>query len=208
MCFSVGDKVLMQYSTLGDKWLSVVTDVRENESITVCCRLTEKIVSHLQRHNTALVSLVSEGRLLGYKTRVLGGFAAGDDLVRLEYPREALDLEKRREPRCECCFPALLDVEGELHEAHVADMSHSAFRIRLQDPSVAFNGALDGADAHLEFFIFEPANAYRVKCRMLKTFMKNHERYAVLEIREGEDIKDKIASYVQGLCQGGFLNRF
>ncbi|WP_147821245.1 PilZ domain-containing protein [Salidesulfovibrio onnuriiensis] len=208
MSISIGDKVLMQYSTLGDKWLCVVTEVRENESLTVCSHLSEKIVQHLKRHNTALIRFVSEGRLWGYKTRVLGDFAVGDELVRLAYPKDAVSMENRSEPRCQCCFPAMLDIGGELYEAHVADMSHSAFRIRLQDASVAFNGSMEGIDAQLEFFIFEPANAYKVRCRLLKTFMKDHEKFAVLEIQDGEDIKNKIACYVEGLCRGGFLSRF
>ncbi|GEM_PF-1106035 len=208
MALSVGDKVLMQYSTLGDRLLSVVTEVREGDCIIVYSPLSDIAVDRLREHNLAVIKYVSEGLLKGLRTRVLGEVRRGDELVTLAYPEEVVTAEERKEPRCSCCFPAMLDVKGELFEAHVADMSRSAFRIRFHDPSSVINGELDGENVRLEFFIFEPANCYKVNCRVLKFFMKEYEKFAVLEIQDGEEIKDKIVQYVDGLCQGGYLNRF
>lgn len=206
MCISVGDKVLMQYSTLGDRLLSVVTDVLEGEYIIVYSPVSATAVYRLKKNNTAVIKYVSEGLLKGLKTHVLGELKAGDELIRLAYPKEEVEVEMRKEPRCPCCFPAMLEVDGQFYEAHVADMSSSAFRIRFHDPAVSMNGGLDSSEASLEFFIFEPTNTYRVDCTILKAFMKDHEKFAVLKINGNQEIREKIAHYVATQCRGGFLD--
>lgn len=207
MDIAVGDKVLMQYSTLGDRLLSVVTEVREGEFIIVYSPISPIIAERLRENNTAIIRYIVEGMLRGYKTHVLDPVTAEDELIRVAYPRLRTDVEERKEPRCPCCFPAMLHVGGELYEAHIADMSSSALRIRFHDSSTALYGNLDGTGVLLEFFIFEPSNTYKVKCRVLRSFMREQEKFAVLEIQDGEEIKAKIARFVQSQCQGGFLNR-
>lgn len=205
MKLAVGDKVLMQYATLGDRILGVVTEVSEGEKLVVYSPLRSKTIEHLQRNNLAIIKFAHEGVLRGYRTEVIGVANGHGAVVTLKYPTEKVDVEYRCEPRCPCCFPARLDCGGDVYESFVVDMSTQAFRIRFNHPENAPEATDESVI--LDFYVFEPSNSYRVNCEIMKIFMTNNEKFAVLAIKDGEGVQGKIRHYVESQCRGGFLNQ-
>jgi hypothetical protein len=207
MVLSVGDRVLMQYATLGDRLLGVITDIRPGESIVVYSPLSSLARQRLRENNTAFLRYVHEGVLKGYKTNVVLDALNGDCLVTLAYPLEEFFAERRTEPRCPCCFPARVVLGQREYQGHVVDVSASAVRVRFEKDGPGPDAFDQDRDVRLDFNVFEPENRYGAFCSVLKSFMDDGAVYAVLEIRDGEAVRDTLAKYVESQCRGGALNQ-
>jgi len=201
---AAGDKVLMEFSTFGDRFLSIVTDVKEDGRLMVYSPITPLVSERLRTDRNVQVRFAHEGALRGFKTQVLSGGESANTILELAAPSDSYDAEERAEPRCSCRFPAMV-VEGErAAQAVVEDMSTNCSRVRF------LNGGLipfveDMArDVRLTFHPFEVGDGYSVECVVRNAFIKDGERYAVLEFKpEERDARKRIANFVEAqVCCG------
>lgn len=199
-----GDKVLMEFSTFGDRFLSVVTDVKEDGRLLVYSPVTEPIIKRLKTDKNVLVRFAHEGVLRGFKSRVLNDVESASTIIELEKPVDSFDAEERAEPRCSCRFPAMV-VEGErAAQAVVEDMSANCSRVRfLNGELVPFVEDVEN-EVRLTFHPFDVGDGYSVNCLVKNAFVKDGERYAVLEFKPDEkDARNKIAQFVEAqVCCG------
>lgn len=199
---TAGDKVLLEFSTFEDRFLSVVTDVRDDGRLLAYAPITDSIVERLRTDDFVFVRFAHEGVLRGFKSRVLNHVDSSGTLIELEKPKDVVEAEERSEPRCSCFFPAIV-VEGErAAQAVVEDMSSTCSRVRF------LNGGLPESDAsesmRLTFHPFDMSEGYSVGCSVRSTFMKDGQKYAILEFSDEElDARKRIADFIEAqVCCG------
>jgi len=199
-----GDKILMEFSTFGDRFLSIVTDVREDGRLLVYSPIPDLVVERLRSDGSARVRFASEGRLLGFATRILNMIVAPGSVLELAPPDEVYDAEDRTEPRCPCRFPAEVEDAGRTIGAVVEDMSVSCSRVRLLNGDAAPGGAMGDRKVRLTFHPFDMEHGYSVDCDVRSSFMKDGARYAVLAFRPEEtEARERIERFVEAqLCCG------
>ena len=199
-----GEKILMEFSTFGDRFLSVVTDVKDDGKLFVYSPITSPIVERLKTDTHALVRFAHEGVLCGFKTQVLNKVDAPGIILELAGPNEVFDAEERNEPRCSCRFPATV-VEGDkAAQAVVEDMSANCSRVRfLNGGLVPFVEDVEN-DVQLTFHPFDVGEGYSVGCVIKNAFVKDGQKYAVLEFKpEEKDARDRIARFIEAqVCCG------
>ncbi len=204
MKFAIGDKILMEFSTFGDRFLGVVTDVGEDGRLYVYAPITSPIIQRFMIDRRAKVRFAHEGGLYGFDTRVINDVTTEGTILELEKPISMYDAEDRCEPRCSCRFPATV-VEGDkVVQAVVEDMSNSCSRVRfLNGGFVPFVEEVDRT-VRLTFHPFDMGEGYSVDCIVRNAFMKDGSRYAILEFNPDEcDACDRIAQFVEAqLCCG------
>lgn len=201
---TAGDKVLLEFSTFGDRFLSVVTDTKEDGTLLVYSPITPPVISRLKTDRNVLVRFAFEGTLRGFKSRVLNEVESASSIIELEKPVDVFDAEERAEPRCSCRFPATV-VEGErAAQAVVEDMSANCSRVRfLNGGYIPFVEDKDN-EVRLTFHPFEVGKGYSVSCLVRNAFVKDGQRYAVLEFKsEEKDARERIARFVEAqVCCG------
>ncbi|QJB57968.1 PilZ domain-containing protein [Pseudodesulfovibrio sp. zrk46] len=201
---AAGDKVLIEFSTFGDRFLSIVTDVKKNGHLMIYSPITPPVVERLRTDRSVLVRFAYEGSLQGFKSQVLSGGLEPNSIVEIAGPDDTFDAEERSEPRCSCRFPAVV-VEGErAAEAVVEDMSASCSRVRFLNGGLAPFVQETDRDVRLTFHPFDVGDGYSVECVIRNAFIKNGERYAVLEFKpEEKDARARIADFVEAqVCCG------
>jgi len=199
MDISSGDHIILQFSTFEDRFLGIVVDIKKAGRLLVFATLSEQVRKRVRMDGRAVVKYAYDGRLLGFSTRVLNTLPTKDTLIELAGPERVFEAEDRKEPRCACCYPAII-VEGErAARGVVEDMSASCARVRfLGNDLVPFPEEI-GCPVRLTFHPFEmDENGYSVECSVVKAFMKNGERYTVLRFDESEkDVRRRIASFIE-----------
>lgn len=200
-----GDKILLEFSTFGDRYLSIITDVKDDGSLCVYAPINPIVVQRLKTDNNARVRYAYDGRLMGFSTKVLNKVDAPGVIIELAAPDDVYDAEERDEVRCACRFPATV-VEGDrAAQAVVEDMSASCSRVRfLNGGVVPFLEEIE-REVRLTFHPFDMDNeGYSVGCVVKTAFMKDGERYAVLEFNKSETkARDRIASFIEAqVCCG------
>ncbi len=197
--FDVGDKVLVEFSTFGDRFLGVVTDAKEGESFLLFASVPDIVLQRMKTDKHVLVRYAEEGVLLGFNSRLLNKIDNTSNVFELELPDEVFEAEERREPRCACRFPATV-VEGErAAQAVVEDMSANCSRVRfLNGGLISFIEDVD-REVRLTFHPFDvDDDGYSVDCVIKNAFVKDGERYAVLEFKSDEkDTRGRIARFVK-----------
>ncbi|WP_285905744.1 PilZ domain-containing protein [Pseudodesulfovibrio pelocollis] len=204
MPLAAGDKVLMEFSTFGDRFLCVVTEVGEHGRLFVYAPVPQPVVKRMARDRTARVRFAHEGVLRGFDTRVLNRDYPPGVILELAGPGRVYDAEDRVEPRCRCRFPALVaDGAGRaVVRGVVEDMSASCTRVRLSDEG--FLSGFNGTEVRLTFHPFDPDEGFTVVCTVRKSFLKNSIRYLVLEFSPGEaDARQRIARFVEAQLRCG-----
>lgn len=200
---SVGDKVLMEFSTFGDRFVSVVADITKDENYMVYSPVPQVVLERLKTDQNVLVKYAFEGRLRGFKTRVLNEVSSATMLMELQKPQKTFDAEERREPRCSCSFPAIV-IDGDKQlDGVMEDVSASCTKIRLMTGGgIPF---VKGAENEvlLRFFPFG-SKGYEIRCRVIQTFMKLGFEYAVMEFKNEEgDAHRSIMEFVEAqVCCG------
>jgi len=199
----VGDKVLMEFSTFGDRFVSVVADITEDESYMVYSPVPEVVLERLKTDRNVLVKYAFEGRLRGFRTRVLNKVSSATMLMELQKPKRTFEAEERREPRCKCSFPAIV-IDGDKQlDGVMEDVSTSCTKIRLMTGGGI--PLVTGAENEvlLRFFPFG-LKGYEIRCRVIQTFMKLGFEYAVLEFKDEEgDAHRSIMEFVEAqVCCG------
>lgn len=198
---AAGDKILLEFSTFGDRFLSVVTESRGDGSLLVYSPMPPPILERLKSDKCVFVRFAHEGSLLGYASRVLNEVKSANTVLELQAPREVLDAEDRKEPRCACHFPAIV-VEGErAAQAVVEDMSASCSRVRFLngDMELAF-----GKRVNLTFHPFAMNEGYSVGCTVVNCFLKDGKHFAVLEFaRDEARARERIGEFIEAqVCCG------
>ena len=196
MRLTVGDRVLMEFSTFEDRFLCVVADLGRDGSLTVHAPIPPKVAARLDSDRRVFVKFAHEGRLHGFRSEALDDSVVAGGVLHIAGPGEILDVEQRREPRCQCRFPAAVICEDRAASGVVEDMSVSCARVRLV--SVDARTVLgDGAQpVRLVFHPFDPQVEYAVDCTVVRTFMREGEDHVVLEYAETGRVKDSIARFV------------
>lgn len=203
--FEVGDKVLAEFSTFGDRFLGIITELKGDDRFLLFASLPDIILQRMKTDKHVLVKYAEEGKLLGFNSRVLNQVDNTSNVFELEMPDETFDAEERREPRCECRFPATV-VEGErAAQAVVEDMSPNCSRVRfLNGGLISFIEDIE-RDVRLTFHPFDVnEDGYSVDCVVKNAFVKEGERYAVLEFKPEEiEARSRIARFVENqVCCG------
>jgi len=199
-----GDKILMEFSTFGDRILSIVTDVREDGRLMVYAPLSAPVLDRFRTDVNARVRFARDGRLLGFSTRVLNPTAAPGTVLELAPPDEVYDAEDRNEPRCPCRFPALVETGGRAMRVVVEDMSPSCSRVRFLDDEWDSGEPLDDREVRLTFHPFALDQGYSLACDVRATFLKNGERYAVLGFRSDDaETRRRIDEFVEAQLDCG-----
>ena len=199
-----GDKVLMEFSTFGDRFLSIVTDVREDGRLLVYSPIPDVVVDRLRTDDSARVRFAFEGRLRGFATRILNLITAPGSMLELAAPDEIYDAEDRAEPRCSCRFPAVVRDGGREYDAVVEDMSASCARVRFLNGDVLPGGSMGDRAVGLTFHPFDMENGYGVECDVRSSFLKDGARYAVLAYRSEEaEARERINRFVEAQLRCG-----
>lgn len=197
--FDVGDKILVEFSTFGDRFLGVVTEVVDSSSFLLFASVPDVVLERMKTDKHALVRYADEGVLRGFNTRVLNRIDNSSNVFELEFPDEVFDAEERHEPRCACRFPATV-VEGErAAQAVVEDMSVNCSRVRfLNGGLISFIEDIE-REVRLTFHPFDVnGDGYSVNCVIKNAFVKEGERYAVLEFKpEEKEARGRIARFVE-----------
>jgi len=201
---SPGDKVLMEFSTFGDRFLSIVTDVRDDGRLLVYVPLSEPVIDRLRTDANARVRFARDGRLVGFSTRVINPDAASGAMLELAPPDEVYDAEDRAEPRCPCRFPALVEAGGRAMRAVVEDMSSSCSRVRFLDDEWDSREPMDEREVRLTFHPFAQDHGYSVACDVRTSYRKNGDRYVVLGFRsDDEETMRRIDEFVEAQLDCG-----
>lgn len=199
-----GDKVLMEFSTFGDRFLSVVTDVRDDGGLLVFSPISAPIVERLATDPAARVRFAHEGRLHGFRTEVLNRVDGPGALLELASPKGFYDAEDRCEPRCPCRFPAVIEKGGESLAAVVEDMSATCSRVRFLNGGVASLNESEESEVRLTFHPFDMGEGYSVNCTVLNTFIRDDAPYAVLSFKpEESEARQKIKKFVEAQLSCG-----
>jgi PilZ domain. len=204
MTLAVGEKVLMEFSTFGDRFLCVVTEVGKDGRLYVYASLPPVVVSRLSHDRFARVRFAREGTLQGFDSRVLNRDNPPGVILELAGPDAIYNAEDRQEPRCACRFPASIGDDDAAVQAVVEDMSVSCTRVRF------LNGSRDalavGRDGRvrLTFHPFDMGDGYTVTCTVKSDFMKDGSHYAVLEFLPEEiAVRERIARFVEAQVRCG-----
>lgn len=200
-----GDKILMEFSTFGDRYLCIVTDVSEGGRLTVYAPTPALVIKRLRTDKNVLVRFAHDGVLHGFKSEIVNDVDSPGALLEIGPPHNVFHAEERAEPRCSCVFPATVVEGNRAAQAVVEDMSASCSRIRFMNSGgVSFLDNLD-QEVKLTFHPFDQGEkGYTVKCNIKKVFVRNGERCAILEFKkEEEDARKKIARFIEAkVCCG------
>jgi hypothetical protein len=211
MRFMAGDKVLMEFSTFGDRFLCVITEVAEDGRLFVYAPVPQPVHRRFVTDRIARVRFAFEGALCGFDTRVLNSGNPPGVILELAGPGRIYDAEDRCEPRCPCRFPAMVTDRGGGVRAVVEDMSAKCTRVRLvdgigRDSANGWRPLSDTPEAGvlLTFYPFDMGDGYTVACVVRKLFMKDGRQFAVLEFKAGETaVRERIARFVEAQIECG-----
>lgn len=200
-----GDKILLEFSTFGDRYLSILTDVKDDGRLFVYAPITDVVVERLKTDTHAMVKYAYDGRLMGFSSRVLNKVDAPGVIIELAKPVEIFDAEERREVRCSCRFPATV-VEGDkAAQAVIEDMSASCSRVRFLNGESEPFWDEDDQEVQLTFHPFDTeSDGYSVGCMVKSSFMRDGKHYAVLQFnREERQARERISSFIEAqVCCG------
>ncbi|MBI9079136.1 MAG: flagellar brake protein [Pseudodesulfovibrio sp.] len=205
MDLAVGDRILVEFSTFGDRFLSIVTDVKNDGRLVVYSPITDPIVKRLRTDRNVVVRYAHNGHLLGFFTHVINKIEKPGTVIELAKPDGVHDAEERCEIRCPCRFPAMVVDGDRAARVVVEDMSASCSRIRLLNGDHAPLLEEIGLGVQLTFHPFDiDCDGYSVGCVVRNTFMKDGDWYAVLEFnREESKVRQRIASYIEAQIRCG-----
>jgi len=198
-----GDKILMEFSTFGDRLLGVVIDVREDGCLLVYSPLPKPILKRLKADSKILIRYAHEGILRGFKSKVLNNVESRETIIVVERPNSTFQAEDRAEPRCNCSFPATVIDGNRAAQAVLEDISTSCTRVRFLNGDIPFLEEV-GGEVKLTFHPFEVGEGYSVLCTVKNMFLKDYACFAILEFKRSEvDARSKIAGFIEAqVCCG------
>ncbi|MFH1913722.1 MAG: PilZ domain-containing protein [Pseudomonadota bacterium] len=190
MPLAAGDKVLMEFSTFGDRFLCVITEVGEHGRLSVYAPVPQAVVDRMARDRTARVRFAHEGSLRGFDTRVLNRDNPPGVILELSGPGRVYDAEDRAEPRCRCRFPAIVTdgARRVVVRGVVEDMSASCTRFRLSDDEQGSLSGFNGSEVRLTFHPFDPDEGLAVACTVSKNLSVNNPYFS-----QGDDRSSQVS---------------
>lgn len=201
---AAGDRILLELSTFGDRFLSVVTGVGEDGRLFVHAPVPQSVVGRMKTDPRAVVRFAHEGALRGFRTKVLNQIKNPNEIIELAGPEDIFDAEERSEPRCQCRFPATVITNGLAARGLVEDMSSKFTRVRLLDDSVKPLPFVADQEVSLTFHPFDISNGCQVGCKVQKVFVREGDAYMLLEFDgTDEDMRSRIASFVDAQVAHG-----
>ena len=202
--FAVGEKIRMEFSTFGDRFLSVITEVRDDGRLLVYAPVTDPVINRLRTDRRVFVRFAHEGMLFGFRSQVLNSVDSSSVLLELEKPMDVFDAEDRAEPRCSCRFPATVVGGDWAAQAVVEDMSANCSRVRFLNGGLEPGVEVGQTEVRLTFHPFDLGQGYSVDCVVRNIFVKDDQQYAVLEFKPEEaDARERIARFIEAqVCCG------
>lgn len=194
-----GDRIILQLSTFEDRFLGIVAGVSRDGRVLAAVSMPRAALDRLRIDSNASVKYAHDGRLLGFASRVLNYWEKDGVMVELEGPGTIFDAEERAEPRCRCCYPATMVEDGRAARGVVEDISASCVRVRYVGDGLSPFPEEPGRSVRLTFHPFEmKEERYAVGCSVVKSFMKNGERYVVLRFdSDDRDSLRRIAGFIE-----------
>ncbi len=202
MQLNVGDQMLIQFGTFGDRLLSVVVDIDEGRQISIFLQVPPIIIERIQKINTVTAQFVFESTLMGFSTTILSWCNSPTCVIQLVYPDTIEAQDQRKEKRLSCNFPATLTANGRPYRCLIENLSKSGVRLRVIQPTdLNVRCVFEGCEKLvLDFFVLEERNTYTFPCQLRHEFIKDSQRYAVLIIPETEtSIRRILESYIQAV---------
>lgn len=201
--FQAGDKILMEFSTFGDRLLSVVNDVKEDGSLLVYSPMPEPVLQRLRTDKKVFVRYVQNGVLRGFRSQVLNEVESSENLLVIKRPDTVFNAEDRGEIRYGCSFPATVVDENRAAKAILEDISASYTRVRFLVGDVPFLEEVGGM-VRLTFHPFEMGEGINVMCMVKNVFRKDHFCYAILEFNQEEkEIRNRIKGFIEAQTRCG-----
>jgi hypothetical protein len=199
MDIAVGDSIILEVSTFEDRFLGLVAGLKPDGRLMVFADLPEAAVQRLRTDAFALVRYAYDGKLLGFNTRVLSTLEAPGTILELAAPQKIFNAEERSEPRCSCSFPAFVVNGQSAARGVLEDMSASCTRVRFMGDGEDGLPTEPGGSVRLTFHPFDMGgDGISVGCTVLKIFMKDHVRYAVLRFdNEEPDARKRISGFIE-----------
>ncbi len=202
MLLNVGDQMLIQFGTFGDRLLSVVVDIEEDRQISIFLQIPPIIIERIQKINTVNAQFVFESTLMGFSTTILSWCSSPTCVLQLAYPDAIETQDQRKEKRLSCHFPATLTANGRPYRCLIENLSRSGVRLRVTQPTDMKIRSLfeDCEELVLDFFVLEERNSYSFPCQLHHEFIENSLRYVVLWIPKTETgIRHILENYIQAV---------
>lgn len=201
----VGDSLLIRCAHFEERHLGVVVGRKEGRLLVVYADLPSAALRGLRKHPVVSVRYAHESTLLGFETSLLETPRHADSLLFLAYPERERRCDQRRERRLTCHFPARVIGHGLDLPCLVRDLSAGALRIAL-GPTPSSQAALlfsENDELRLEFHVLDPAVRFSFRCRLLREFIADGLRYAVLLLHEQETAtRAMLDAYVREVWDG------
>lgn len=202
MHLSVGDQLLVQFGTFGDRLISVVVDMEPGQDISIFLKIPDSILSRIKDIGTVNAQYVQHSTLMGFSTSILNYCSSPACVLKLAWPQTIESQDLRQEKRLQCNFPGTLTVDAQPYRCMVEDLSASGARVRiLQHTEMDVRSIFEeSSNLTLDFFVLEERNRYSFTCSLHQEFIKDSERYVVLMISEREEAFRRILNnYIQAV---------
>ncbi|WP_272701282.1 PilZ domain-containing protein [Desulfovibrio sp. Fe33] len=199
MDIGIGDSILLEVSTFEDRFIALVSGVGRDGRLVVRAEVPSGVLDRIEADAFAEVLYAYDGRLLCFGTRILRVGGSHDARLELAAPKTFFAPEGRGEPRYACFFPASVSVGERVVNGVVDDISDSCARIRFPVAGQDDFPIETGGGVRLTIRPYGvKRSAVSVGCSVLKVFMKDHERYAVLRFENDEpDIRARISGFIK-----------
>jgi len=79
-----------------------------------------------------IIRYLHEGRVFGFKSRLLGAASAPSELLFIEYPQKTEHYDLRLKKRIQCFIPAKIKIDGQEILAAIVDISESGCRCLIK----------------------------------------------------------------------------
>ncbi|MEF2146622.1 MAG: PilZ domain-containing protein [Desulfovibrionaceae bacterium] len=207
---SIGDTLLIQCAHYEERHLGVLVGKKPGEFLVIYADLPRPALKELQKNPCVSIRYAFESTLLGFRSHLLDAppKATGSPLF-LAYPDSVRNCDVRKERRLTCNFPCRLSYNGQNVPGLIRDISSSAVRISLgpDRPGTPLPSLPEHSIAlRLNFFVLTPEHSYSFRCSLLREFVANGQRQAVLRLSEDETETRKIfKEYVEYVFQGPVL---
>ena len=198
----VGDRVLLEFAELGDRFVGVVAGLKDNDHLLVYADLPPKTLDHTRRNAAVTVRFAVESTLLGFRSRLLERNGMPGQLLRVACPDHIENMDARAERRCPVRWPAVLHRGEAMSPGMVRDVSASALRLELAgEEGLALLRILNADDiVRLDFHTLDPARPWYADCTVIKTFMTYGRPFVVLGLnRSAAALAKLLTDYVEAV---------
>ncbi|MDD4730707.1 MAG: PilZ domain-containing protein [Desulfovibrio sp.] len=182
----IGDTLLIQCAHFEERHLAVLVGQECGRFLVVYADLPKATLKGLRKHPNVSVRYAHESTLLGFETRLMGKPSDPGQLLFLQYPESIQDCDQRCEKRLLCNFPARLQTRTEEFPCLIQDLSASAMRVSLPPDQTSGFLFQKNDPVRISFHVISPTARFTFQCRLLREFLAQGKRFAVLRLDEHE----------------------